>query len=233
MSELHVLDDLGAFALGVLDRGERAEVESHLRQCSFCSAEAAGFALPANVLSGGRIEHAPAEPWQRIQGAIAREDGARDSRRLPRFARVGALAAALALVGWNVTLQLDSSGSAPFAPGDLARAGHERLVSLEGAASGPEGRLYISEDGTQGGLAVTGLASVAPPETYAIWFVRHDQSRASGGTFRVDARGQALVRVEIPGPLSEFEGVSVTREPAPGAASPAAGDLLAGPLYER
>ena len=95
------------------------------------------------------------------------------------------------------------------------------------------GRLYVSADQTQGGLAVVGLPPLPMGSTYQIWFVRPDQGRASGGLVVADQRGSALVKVTIPGPLSEFAGVGITGEPAGGSTTPTSQDVLAGPLYER
>ena len=96
------------------------------------------------------------------------------------------------------------------------------------------GRLFISEDGMDGGLAVTGLAELPPGAGYWIWFIRRDQTRAPAGWFRTDARGQAVVKVTLPGLLSQFVGVALTIDPTGAKGQgPMGDDVIAGPLYAR
>src|SRR5690606_27163834 len=122
-----------------------------------------------------------------------------------------ATAALIALASWNVWLQFGRGTS------DIERIAGEpagRVVPLA-ATSGHSGtgRLFISEDGREGGLAVTGMAELPPGAGYWIWFIRRDQTRVPAGWFRPDSRGQAVVKVAIPSPLDQFTGVALTIDP--------------------
>jgi anti-sigma-K factor RskA len=244
---LHPLEDLPAYALGALDGHERARVERHLAGCPSCSQARDEFRRAALALDATGGERPPSTAWAGIAAALpgaraplaralrvdpASPAAVRPRRSIPAAWGVAAALALLALAGWNAWLQTHPD------KGDVASlAAREEggVIPLEppGEPGGPlSGRLYVSDDGLEGGLAVTGLHGLAGGQRYEIWFVRHDQSRAGGGLFTTDARGQALVRVDIPGSIDEYEGVAITAESAGGAMAPTSDDLLAGPLYE-
>ncbi|MGH2585619.1 MAG: anti-sigma factor domain-containing protein [Dehalococcoidia bacterium] len=98
-------------------------------------------------------------------------------------------------------------------------------------APGASGRLYLAEDGRSGVLAVSGLPRLQPGRAYQFWFATADKSRRdSAGVFQVDAGGQALVSVKVPGGLEQYAEIWVTQEPADGSAVPTAPHYLEGPL---
>ncbi|MBI2766885.1 MAG: anti-sigma factor [Chloroflexi bacterium] len=242
MAGPHVADDLAAYALGALDPEDRARVEGHLAGCTVCRDELARYSAVAAALREDSSEAAPPElVWERIAAHIragtpspAAAAARAESRKLRLLgigwaATAAALVAVVAIAGWREFRSSDTSVA------DLASRS-ELVVPLAGApgyGSAPTGRLYVSEDRQQGGLAVTGMPVLNGDWTYQVWFVRRDQTRASGGTFDVNGKGEALVKVAIPGPLSQFEGVGITREPAGGSSTTWGADILSGPLYER
>jgi hypothetical protein len=232
MSE-HVIDELGAYSLGVLDGAERERVVAHLAECSVCRELLSEHARVVEALRTQPLQAPPDRVWRGIAAGLPSRQR-RASRR--RFAAplgwAAAAAAIVALVAWNVTLQFGGSSSNDV--GALAASAEGKVIPLASSTGNQAtGRLYVSEDGTQGGLAVSGLPLLAQGAGYHIWFVRKDQSRASGGWFRTDERGQALVKVTIPGPLDQFQGVAIALDADEKVPTPMSGDLLAGPLYER
>lgn len=241
MPELHPLDDLGAYSLGALDGEERTRVEAHLAGCEECRTEIGAYReLAAVIAQRPALAYPPAGTWERIAARLERLDAPlvttsrtvaqRRSERL-RLVVLGWAATAAVLVGfagWFTWDQLNSGGGADVA--QLASGGDGIVVPLAGTNA--SGRLYISEDRKDGGMAVMGLAVLGSNETYEVWFVRHDQTRWSSGTFNVDSRGQALVKVAMPASLDDFDGVAISTEPAGGSDTWGA-DVLAGPLYER
>ncbi len=244
MAEDHVSDDLAAHALGSLDDEDKVRVEAHLSVCDACRIEAMDY-LRVGALLKDDIEPVEASPdiWKAIEEGIRQHQQRRTHRRttlpwLPqvswRFAAWAATAAVVfGLLAWNLDLQL---GGDDNDVGNLAGQSDGTIVPLKaGNLVGPQpnGRLYVSEDGRQGGLAVVGMPQDDTGRVYEIWFIRRDQSRASGGLFQVDNRGQALVRVDIPGALAQFEGVGITQERGGGSAQPSGPDLISGPLYEQ
>ena len=74
----HVREQLGAYVLGALEPGERAEVEAHLAECRACAAERDALAgLPALLDHAHGLEMVPppAAMEERVLDAVARERG--------------------------------------------------------------------------------------------------------------------------------------------------------------
>ena len=242
----HPIDDLAAYALDVLEADEHAAVARHIAQCTLCSAEVRDYTLVAATARGGiALEPAPAGGWEQIAAQLPRPD----RQPLPLAARrnhralyliAGWVSTAAVLAGVIVWLAWGSDGSSSKntqADADsvaaLARAGNISVIPLAGTNPGAAGRMYISEDGQQGGLAVTGLPAVNEDTVYQVWFVRRDQTRASGGIFTVDSTGDGLLTLAIPGAIRDFEGVVISQEPAGGAPDQWGDDMLSGPVYEK
>jgi hypothetical protein len=228
MLETHVTGDLGAFALGALDSEDEQQVRAHLAVCSDCRDLLTEYRSVAQALSAER-ERVVLPPWENLRDRVARRPVEQRWVRQRRMLVGGwvATAALLAIVsGWTAWDHLSSSGNDVAT---LARSSNTTVVSLAAtsASSSPlSGRVYISQDGSHGGLAVQGLSATSGP--YEVWFVRPDQTRVSGGTFQVDPRGSALVKLQMPDSLVGFSGVTVC--PA-GPDWQWNADLMAGPIY--
>jgi anti-sigma factor RsiW len=228
MIETHVTGDLGAFALGALDPEDEQQVRAHLAGCSDCRELLAEYRSVAQALSAER-ERVVLPPWENLRDRVAPRPVERLWVRQRRMLVGGwvATAALLAIVsGWTAWDHLSTSGNDVAT---LARSSGGPTVLLAATSAGsssPSGRVYISQDGSQGGLAVDGLPATGGP--YEVWFVRPDQTRVSAGTFQVDPRGAALVKLQMPDTLAGFSGVTVC--PA-GPDWQWNADLLAGPLY--
>ena len=248
----HPLDDLAAFVLGALDSEEATEVRRHLAACERCRAEVADYErLSATLAEPGHAAavEPPAALWDGISAQLAKRAALPSAPihlpvATPRaFASVrgvligwAATAAVLALVsGFALWREFQDDGAPANDLAALAWSKEGGVVPLASANGDRSltGRVYFSEDRLDGGLAVVGLPTLPPNATFQIWFVRPDQTRASGGLFIADSRGAALVKVAIPGPLDQFAGVGITMEPAGGSTSPTTADVLAGPLYEK
>lgn len=245
MLETHVHDELGAYAAGVLEPDERTAVEEHLANCAACREELAEYRhVTATIAGQARIEQPPADAWANIAARLGERPQQAASERTPlpigggrsRMRLIvlgwGATAAALAvMVGWTAFQALDSGGGNASVQ-DLASSSDARVVPLAGANTAATGRLYISEDGKQGGLAVQGLPSLPAGKSYQLWFVTPDQTWTAGGTFEVNADGRALLKVQFPGPARDFTGVAICTEPPPGSTTPWGEMVLSGPVYE-
>lgn len=155
-------------------------------------------------------------------------------------AALAAVAAAvvLALTGWNVALQrqigatqgdLDTLRGQIGAQADAAALG--RLVGDQrfarplrasaagdgtySASGGPAGYAYLDPQGNLGLLNCYWMPVLAPNQVYQVWLVRKDGGRDNGGTFTVDARGNASVVVHAPAPFGSYASIGVTAEPGP------------------
>lgn len=222
MADPHVVDDLGAYALDALEPAERGQVEAHVAACTVCRTLLGDYLL---VTDGLRLAVAPAQPAAAGWQAIAARLGGGTRTRLSWLPSKGtmlrlALAAAFAgLLAWNAWLQWAPGGGSGSSD---SGAEVESVVRLWGADP-RAGWLYVSHDESLGGLTLSGMP---PAAEYEVWFIRHDQTRQSGGTFVADTLGQVVVEVKMPGALDDFDGVAISR------AGESEKYLLSGPLYD-
>jgi anti-sigma-K factor RskA len=252
MTEEPERQDLAAYALGLLEDPDRAAVEAHVRSCPDCAEELAEYRAAIALLPHAqRTEQAPTEAWEAIAARIRGRDenqtrGVTSAGWRPgRWARLTRVlgpalaatltAAVIGLIAWNASLQVRLSNRQSARPswGSASGATAAALFGVgDAAASGLNGYLVMSSDRRQGGLVVGGLSVLPSERSYQVWFVRPDQSRVAGGTFRVDELGQAVKLVTVPQPANDFDGVAITDEPGGGSTAPTGLDLLAGPIYE-
>lgn len=184
---------LGAYALGQLDDGERAELDAHLDRCPACRAELDQVYPVAALLpktDPDRLEEPLAVPpaylAERVYERVGQERR-RESRRRPPSMGLAAAAAVLAVLfalstfflieepGQEVTLQ-------PVAARTALPAGFQ---NLEATAT-----LRAEDYSTQIELEASGLA---PGQTYAVWLEREDGTRVPAGSFRAFDEGPETV----------------------------------------
>ena len=177
----HVRSLLGAFVLGHLEAGEADAVSAHIDGCAACREEAAELAPIAGLLLladaervGSSTEFVPRR--QMLVDVFDRIDMERQKRHRERrrsiARRVGAVAAALALVGILAvaTQQPESEQKAVFVVLTAS------LPGLHGDAV-----VHADSDATWVELTTTGLA---PGETYAVWLEEsRTRERSPLGTF--------------------------------------------------
>ena len=60
---------------------------------------------------------------------------------------------------------------------------------------------------------------------YQLWFVR-DGERVDGGILRTNPDGSGYTLIHAPGPIQQFDGVGVTREPVGGSRWPTTDRLI-------
>jgi anti-sigma-K factor RskA len=238
-----VRDDLAAYALGALEPGERLRVEAALR--SSVDREAAQlldeYAAVRDLLPYGVApQEAPAGARARL---LARARGGVHARERPgrtvwqrlrdalsplRWAVVAVVLSGV--VAWNVQLQQQLLSTQSAANIELrARATQGPGIPLVGTgAVNAAARLYVGPDAQRAELAIVGLVPLAPGRTYQLWFARPGQPTETGGAFRVDERGQALVPVVVPVPLDQVSAIAVTEEPMPASLRPTGQHLLDG-----
>ena len=235
-------DDGAAYAVGVLDPSGRGASKR-----IFTSAERArpvsASTVPSSTFCRERCRRPRRRPgpWppysvearrrRLAAGTLARRSPRKRERwRSARLGPLGWVAAAgvVGLVGWNLALhhQFADRGT-PVAIEQLAHLPDGRIVALIGTGT-PQAsaRLYVTEDGRRGELAVTGLPALPPGRVYQLWFARPGGPPLSGGVFHVDDRGQALTVVVVPVALDPVRAIAVTEEPAPGSPAPTGAHLL-------
>jgi predicted anti-sigma-YlaC factor YlaD len=96
---------LGVYLVGALDAQERTAVEEHLSDCPTCQAELAELAALPSMLEKLTIDDFPLEPlvapdglFDRVAARAREEQDAHQSRRVARYRRLTAVAAAAVLV---------------------------------------------------------------------------------------------------------------------------------------
>ena len=227
----HPIDDLAAYALGVLEPEEQRTVSAHLADCASCRAESA--ALDETVW---RVSETAARPVPRgMRSAIverARRDSAAAARPRPSFwstlfrpvplAIPLALAAVLviALVGYgNARREADHYAAAISS---VAGARVVALAASSAAFGGMRASLVVPAEGAKPFLV---LDLPAPPagKTWEAWVIRGDAVARAGIT---DERGVSTL--ELAAPLASGDTVAITAEQSGGVDRPTGAPVLVG-----
>ena len=227
------IEDLGgAYALGALPPETLREVEEHLEGCSRHAEIAALGAAAASLAWSAEEREPPPALKARLMAAIreeampaaaavpgtARHQGAGFWRRLVErrvtpYAIAGVLAvAAVALIGWNVTLQLSD--------GDGAAGASVHTLSDGGDA---HGRILYLADERVAVMTVAGLEPLPSDMTYQVWAISEDTVTGIG-TFNTSASGEASAAMEVD--LKGARSVAITVEPAGGSPEPTTEPVL-------
>jgi anti-sigma-K factor RskA len=234
-------EQVAAYSLGALDEPERAAVAAHVPGCAECTRLLAEYQAVAGLLPHALPPQAPPPEARaallaraRRVRAVPAEPPAGSTARLVRLMRPLRWAAAiLVIVGllmWNLQLQLGGPREG-LGIEQLARLPAGRVVALVGTGvPGASARLFVPPEGQQATVAVANLPPLAGGRTYQIWFARPGVTPQSGGIFQVNARGEALAPIVIPGRIDEFTITAVTEEPAGGSPRPTGEHLLDGNL---
>ena len=104
----------------------------------------------------------------------------------------------------------------------VLRSPSVQVVSLGGGAPQPEARGRIFWDRARGEWLFY-AAEMAPPgtgRTYELWLINEAGAKIPAGTFDVDARGEAELRVALPKDAGTIVVAAVTDEPAGGVPQP-------------
>jgi hypothetical protein len=161
----------------------------------------------------------------------------RDLARRWRPALAWALATVLlaALLSWNIALQRDLTEARTAQQRDAAAMAalfedtQIRQHELLGDAPAPaaRGTLVLALSRNEAVLSVSGLPALPPGHVYQLWLV-HQGKRTSGGTFIVDAEGCGSILVRTATPLTSYDAVGVTVEPAGGSPGPTTPRVIGG-----
>jgi anti-sigma factor RsiW len=208
---------LGGQVLGRLEPHEAERVERHLETCPHCRREREELAgLPALLDLAGSADAKPESPPAALEEAVldrfARErrtpsSPAGSPRRRPRWPggrlRLG-LAGGVAVAAAALALLLSGVLSSSE---ENEAFGH---VVLRGGGARAQADLRAVREGTRVDLSVNGLPSGSKP-VYQLWCIPDTGRWISGGTFRVDARGRAHVRLTSAAKPGDYERIVITR----------------------
>jgi anti-sigma-K factor RskA len=220
-------DDLAAYALGVLEEREAAELQGHLAGCETCRAHLLWLQAAVDLLPRS-VEQL--EPPARLR------------RRLTATVRAEARQASRAGIERPEPSRLRDWGALLWRPATAVAAG---VLILAGAAAG-----YLLHEPGESSSLVTARPSRAAPATVAGTLERHDGSAIlsmtrlpalpSNQVYEVWVRRDGALQpsslfvprrdrtadAAVPGPLDNADAVLVTREPRGGSQHPTSPPLL-------
>jgi anti-sigma factor RsiW len=221
-------DDLAAYALDTLDRGEADLLERHLGECEQCREHLLWLRPAVDVLPASVTQLSPPASLRESLLATVRAEAptARPQRRAWwRGLGTSALRPAAA-VGFAVLI------IAAAVTGYLARGGDDgarsELVSAQ--PLGPQAAQVsatLERHGDAATLHISELPGLGRDEVHEVW-VQRDGALEPASTFVLGLDGTA--EAAVPGPLEGADAVLVTAEPRPGSRQPTTEPLLQAPL---
>jgi len=231
----HPTEDLPAYALGALDRGESEVVGAHVETCATCARDLAQFGDA--LFEAAAIGAVNAEPPPDLRTRIVlRHRGARVSTakawgdRVMEFLRSpvpAALPAALAIllvVAFGVVGA--SRQEADTYTRALAGVADGRVVALAPTGANPDARAAVVIP-TQGSPYLV-VRLPAPPagKAWEAWVLRAGTSGPVAVPAGTTQRGDVFT-LSLTAPLGAGDGVAITLEPASGSAQPTTQPVLA------
>jgi hypothetical protein len=234
-----MLDNVAAYALGVLPPAEIAAVETHLQTCDECRAEYAAFAPAVTAIGFSAEATAEQVPGPLLKARIMRAVRA-DSRRSSVVAWPAYLAAAACIciaAGFAVqngrlhrelaaaqsqSVAQSSARAATLSQERIAQAREQRMLADLTAA---DARRYPFAGGvvvTRGAhvyMAMHGAVQLPPGRVYQAWTMAKGAKTVKPSiTFSVADRSTTMI--EIPAAAQSLAAVAVSIEPAGGSAQP-------------
>lgn len=234
MNREELLDLIPAYALGALDKDERAAVEAWLpgdadAQQLLDEYRALADLLPMAAPGVAAPPHLEADLRKRI--AARSQPVPKPALTRSWIPALAGIAAALLLVLAGVLLALR--------PGETPQALYDRLMEQQGAREvaiepglqpDTSGELVTSADGRQAVIRVNNLPHINEDQAFQLWLVDETGAR-SGGIFRFDDPYQDnFIVIPLEKPVTEYRAFGVSLEPASGSPFP---DRASGPRVFR
>jgi len=238
--EKHVNEWLPAYALNILSQEETTQVVEHLATCPTCRDELRAYQGVVDELPLALVETAP---HPALKDQLMREIRSRHARvrispqpnlwqQLVSYVRHNfpvwslALIVVLALGNWILWRRLNQVSNLGATP--------MHVVALADTKDSPgaTGVLTMSQNGEYGTLVVDNLVALDASHQYQIWLKQGEQ-RISGGIFSVNSTGYASLEIEAPQPLSHYQAIGITIEPAGGSVYPTGAKVLGGELQPK
>jgi anti-sigma-K factor RskA len=240
MSSAHVTENIPAYALGILEGTERAEITLHLESCPACREELRTYQVVVDQLPMAVTQRTPPRRLRAaiLQAAAAQAEETRKQRSglLSWFTRpvnslVGLIGLVLIVVlgafniyQWQQARQAAVQTVTTFSDFRLVA-----MVAPNTTGQNTSGVLVINQPGTLGTLVVDGLTKLDPSQQYQMWLIK-DGVRTSGGVFSVFGSGYGYLYIRSPEPLGSYTSFGVTIEPAGGSPGPTGEKVLGGNL---
>ncbi len=224
------IDLIPAHAIAATHDEERAAVDAHLRGCAECRALLEEY----RGLADGLLFAAPLAPARaglnedlrkRLNTPVSRPTRTWWSFvRKPAFV-IGAVAIALLILTnfyWagrvgKLERQSDAFVALAQAPGISLQVA-DTAGSTYGDRSA-DGVVYVQPGSNVALLCVYALPQLSPDKTYQAWLVE-DGKRVSAGTFEVNHDGYGVLMIQAKKPVSDYQQLGITIEPAGGSPAP-------------
>lgn len=226
------IENIPAYALGALDVGDIAALESHLKTCASCRTELAEYrAVGESLLTAIPPKQPSAALRKRLQNRLP---GTQRSSRLQirwSFGQFAMGAAVIALLVVNLfsfaqlrRLQVQQASlvnQVENAQIALAVLSSPNIQLLPISGENISGTLLLDKDRNKAVLIAEDFPVLAENQIYQIWLIQPDEQRVSAGLFRPRI-GQSYTTQDISSEqdISSFIGIGVTIEPAAGSDQP-------------
>jgi len=233
--ERHPTEDLPAYALGAVDKEERAVIAAHIETCDTCAADLAQFedALYEAAAIGAVNVDPPPGLRKRIllrhRGASVPRtaswgDRVLDFLRRPVPAALPIALAVLLIVAFGVVGATRRQADAYVHA--LAGVADGRVVALAPTGANPDARAVVVIP-TQGSAYLI-VRLPAPPagKAWEAWVLKQGASGLVAVPAGTADRGDVFT-LSLTAPLGAGDGVAVTLEPASGSAQPTTQPVLA------
>jgi hypothetical protein len=230
------LAEYARLAEALLYSAPPAQPPTHLAE-KLCAATAATAAASTAPPPGPAT--APAGRWHRLRAAI------RPGCWQPAWTPISLLALLLLLLSnlyWGTQLQALRELQAGIATQldyqanilALIGTGESLRIELPAGPAGEESGAYAvvicDPERTIGILYAEHLPPLPPDMAYQVWLLQGEK-RISAGLFAAEADGTGKLIFQAPQPISEFDAIGITPEPATGSPGPTAPPVIKGPLY--
>jgi anti-sigma-K factor RskA len=229
----HIIEQIPAFALNVLDDHDATTVRHHLVDCDSCQTELRTYELVVDSLPLAAPEASPSpELKDRLleRVALSQVDGTTAAKPYPSlWSRISealrglstaprwqpaALIVIIVLVASNLLLWRQVNQPEEYSPG-----WHQLPLVGSDVAPQATGFITISADGINGTLIVDKLPRLSPEQQYQLWLIQ-DGERTSGAVFSVDENGYRGIQIESAESLLDYSSFGITIEPAGGSPGP-------------
>ena len=215
----HPTEDLGLYALGLLEPGERKMVEQHLATCATCRADLASHESTVAALAPEATVPAAADLRRRI---VARYDNAWTGMR-PVLAYTAAALMAVALLVSLSALSQERAMRDDYGRALAAVVNGARVVSLQTKGdAATRGAVVISRDGAA--YLVLQLPAPPPGKAYEAWIIRAGAPMPAGMAPTVSG----VVTMQLHETLRAGDAAAITLEDSAGVQAPTSAPVLIG-----
>lgn len=235
----NVMDLLTAYALNVLEPEEVPEVLRLLEEQPTLHRTLADLRETVDLLPYALPEAEPPPDLRQrtLDRAVGRARPAAPrivsdtSRRLRRWLFALGTLAAIALVVAAVTWQQLNQARAEIA---ILRQQQQQIAEIVAqpvavatlAGDSGSGAVIRRADGAT--TVAAHLPQLPPDRVYQFWLIEGSSAPVSGGTFTVDAQGNALITLSPGAPVPSADTFAVTNEPKGGSPGPTTPILISG-----